>query len=50
VEAGQALVIVVCLPLLLLLRRTPWARPAVATCSLAVLAVGLVLFIERAFL
>ncbi|HEU4438908.1 MAG TPA: HupE/UreJ family protein [Methylomirabilota bacterium] len=50
VEAGQALVIVACLPLLLLLRRTRWAGPAVATCSLAVLAVGLVLFVERAFL
>jgi len=50
VEVGQALVIVVCLPLLLLLRRTRWASPAVATCSLAVLAVGLVLFVERAFL
>ena len=50
VEAGQALVIVACLPLLLLLRRTRWASPAVSTCSLAVLAVGLVLFVERAFL
>ncbi|HEY7204780.1 MAG TPA: HupE/UreJ family protein [Methylomirabilota bacterium] len=50
VEAGQALVIVACLPLLLLLRRTRWAGPAIATCSLAVLAVGLVLFVERAFL
>ena len=50
VEAGQALVIVACLPLLLLLRRTRWAGPAVATCSVAVLAVGLVLFVERAFL
>ncbi|HEY7041707.1 MAG TPA: HupE/UreJ family protein [Methylomirabilota bacterium] len=50
VEAGQALVIVGCLPLLLLLRRTRWASPAISTCSLAVLAVGLVLFVERAFL
>jgi hydrogenase/urease accessory protein HupE len=50
VEAGQALVIVICLPLLLVLRRTRWASPAVAACSLAVLAVGLVLFVERAFL
>jgi hydrogenase/urease accessory protein HupE len=50
VEAGQALVIVACLPLLLLLRRTRWASPAISTCSIAVLAVGLVLFVERAFL
>jgi hypothetical protein len=38
------------LPLLLLLRRTRWEPRAVFTSSLAILLVGLVLFVERAFL
>ncbi len=39
-----------CLPLLLLLRRTRWESRAVSSFSLAILVVGLVLFVERAFL
>ena len=50
VELGQALVVAICLPLLLLVRRTRWSHPAVATASAAILLVGLVLFLERAFL
>ena len=50
VEVGQGLVVAACLPLLLLLRRTRWESRAVSSCSLAILLVGLVLFIERAFL
>jgi hypothetical protein len=50
VEVGQGLVVAVCLPLLLLLRRTRWESRAVLSSSLAILLVGLVLFVERAFL
>lgn len=50
VEVGQALVVAACLPLLLLLHRTRWEPRAVFTSSLAILLVGLVLFVERAFL
>jgi len=50
VEVGQALVVAVCLPFLLLLRRSRWEHRAVSTSSLAILLVGLVLFVERAFL
>ena len=49
VETGQALVVAICLPLLLLLRRTRWEGRAVASASLAILVIGLVLFVERAF-
>jgi hypothetical protein len=50
VEAGQAFVVAVCLPLLLLIRRTRWESRAVLSSSLVILLVGLVLFVERAFL
>ena len=50
VEVGQGLVVVVCLPLLLLLRRTRWENRAVLGSSLVILLLGLVLFVERAFL
>jgi hypothetical protein len=50
VELGQALVVAICLPLLLLVRRTRWSHPAVVAASSAILVVGLVLFLERAFL
>ena len=50
VEVGQALVVTACLPLLLLLRRSRWESRAVLGSSLAILLVGLVLFVERAFL
>jgi HupE/UreJ protein len=49
VEVGQALVVAGCLPLLLLLRRSRWETRTVATSSLAILVVGLVLCVERAF-
>lgn len=48
VEVGQGLVVAACLPLLLLLRRTRWESRAVLSSSLAILLVGLVLFVERA--
>ena len=50
VEAGQALVVVVVLPLIVVLRRSRWEERMVWSSSLAILLVGLVLFVERAFL
>ncbi len=50
VEVGQALVVTACLPLLLLLRRSRWESRAVLGSSLAILLIGLVLFVERALL
>jgi hypothetical protein len=50
VELGQALVVVVVLPALMLLRDTRWERPVFKAASLAILLVGLVLFVERALL
>jgi HupE / UreJ protein len=50
VEVGQGLVVAACLPLLLLLRGTRWENRAVSIASVAILLVGLALFIERLFL
>jgi hypothetical protein len=50
VEIGQALVVAICLPLLLLLRRTQWEKRAVLTSSLVIFLIGLALFVERALL
>lgn len=50
VEAGQALVIALLLPVLLVLRRTRWEGRMMFGSSLAIFVVGLVLFLERAFL
>lgn len=50
VEAGQALVVAVALPLLVVLRHTRWEKRMVLSSSLAILVVGLVLFVERALL
>ncbi len=50
VEAGQAFVVALALPALVLLRRTRWEVPMVTSSSLAILVVGLVLFVERVFL
>jgi len=50
VEAGQALVVAVVLPLIVVLRRSRWEKRMVWSSSLAILLVGLVLFVERAFL
>ena len=49
VEIGQGLVVAVALPALGLLRRTRWERRMVWSSSLAILLVGAVLFVERAF-
>ena len=50
VEVGQALVVAIVLPVLVVLRDTRWERRMVLSSSLAILAVGLVLFVERVFL
>jgi hypothetical protein len=50
VEAGQALVIAALLPGLVLLRRSQWEARTVMGSSLAILLIGLMLFVERAFL
>lgn len=50
VEVGQGLVVTACLPVLFLLRRSRWEHRAVLTSSLVILLVGMVLFVERAFL
>jgi hypothetical protein len=49
VELGQALVVAIALPSLALLRRTQWEPRMVWGSSLAILLVGIVLFVERAF-
>ena len=49
VEAGQAILIVAAIPVLVSLQRATRRRQAVGVMSLAVLAVGVVLFVERAF-
>jgi hypothetical protein len=50
VEAGQAIAVVVAVPLLMWLRRYRWEPRAMAAVSMVVLVVGLVLFVDRAFL
>jgi hydrogenase/urease accessory protein HupE len=50
VEAGQAIAVVIAVPLLMWLRRYRWEPRAVAAVSMVVLMVGLVLFVDRAFL
>ena len=49
VELGQGLVVALALPLLALVRRAGWGPRMVWSSSLAILLVGLVLFVERAF-
>jgi hypothetical protein len=49
VELGQALVVALALPALALLHRTRWEPRMVWGSSLAILLVGIVLFVERAF-
>jgi len=46
---GQALVVAVALPALALLRNTRWEPRMVWSSSVAILLVGAVLFVERAF-
>lgn len=50
VELGQALVVAVALPALALLRGTAWNRHVAWGSSMAILLVGVVLFVERALL
>lgn len=50
VEAGQAVVVIVLVPVLLKLRQRPWAPKLIAAISAVILAVGLWLFVDRAFL
>jgi hydrogenase/urease accessory protein HupE len=50
VEAGQALVVVCLLPVLVWMRGSAWERPAVRAASLGVALLGLVWFVERIFL
>jgi len=50
VETGQALVVALALPALVILRRTGWEPRMVTSSSLAILVIGLVLFVERVFL
>jgi hypothetical protein len=49
VEIGQAVVVAVAIPVLALLHDTRWERRMVWSSSLAILLVGVVLFVERAF-
>lgn len=50
VEAGQAFAVLLVLPLLVWLRRYRWEPRAAAAISAAVLVIGVVLFVDRAFL
>jgi len=50
VEAGQLTVVLLIVPILMRFRSRPWEPRVVAAISGAILAVGLVLFVERAFL
>ena len=47
VEAGQAVVVLVLLPVIAWMRGKPWERTVVRTASLAVAALGLVWLVER---
>ncbi len=49
VEAGQAAVVLLLVPILMRMRQRPWEPKLAMTLSAIVLAVGLVLFVERAF-
>jgi hypothetical protein len=50
VELGQALVVALVLPLLVLLRDTRWETRLIRSASLAVLLIGTALFVERTLL
>ena len=49
VELGQGLVVALALPLMALIRRVGWGQRMVWSSSVAILVVGVVLFVERAF-
>ena len=50
VEAGQALVVALLLPILVWMRGSRWERRAVQTASCAVAQLGFIWFVERLFL
>ena len=50
VEVGQLTVVLLVVPILMRLKSKPWEPRMVATISGVILAVGLVLFVDRAFL
>ena len=50
VEAGQLLAVAVGVPMLFVLRARGWEKRMAWGSSMAILVVGLVLFVERAFL
>lgn len=50
IEAGQALLLLVAFPLILLVRRTRWSVPVLRGAAITVAAFGLLWFIERFFL
>ncbi len=50
VELGQALVVAPALPVLVRARDTRWEQGMIWSSSLAILLVGVILFVERAFL
>lgn len=50
IEAGQALLLLVVFPLILLVRRGRWSVPVVRGATSVVAAVGLIWFVERFFL
>jgi hypothetical protein len=50
VELGQALVVAPALPVLVRARDTRWEQGLIWSSSLAILLVGVILFVERAFL
>ena len=49
IEAGQAFVVLLIVPILVLIRGKPWEPKLVATTSAIVLAAGLFLFVEQVF-
>jgi len=49
VELGQGLVVALAFPALALIKRTAWERRVVWSSSAAILLIGVVLFVERAF-
>ncbi len=50
IEAGQAMVVLLIVPILVLMRDRPWEPKLVATISAIVLAAGLYLLVERALI
>ena len=50
VEVGQATIVLLAVPVLMRFKNRPWEKHVVVAISAIILAVGLVLFVERAFL